>query len=98
MIRFQVSRAGEPHGAAGPCARAPARGERGQRHFLLYGATGSGKTEVYLQAAGEALGRGHGVIVLVPEIALAPQIVGRFRARWGQGGDHPLVADGCRAP
>ena len=52
-------------------------------HFLLYGATGSGKTEVYLQAAGEALGRGHGVIVLVPEIALAPQIVGRFRARFG---------------
>ena len=52
-------------------------------HFLLYGATGSGKTEVYLQAAGEALRRGLGVIVLVPEIALAPQTVGRFRARFG---------------
>ena len=52
-------------------------------HFLLYGATGSGKTEVYLQAAGDALGRGLGVIVLVPEIALAPQTVGRFRARFG---------------
>jgi primosomal protein N' (replication factor Y) (superfamily II helicase) len=52
-------------------------------HFLLYGATGSGKTEVYLQAAGEALQRDLGVIVLVPEIALAPQTVGRFRARFG---------------
>jgi primosomal protein N' (replication factor Y) len=52
-------------------------------HFLLYGATGSGKTEVYLQAAADALERGLGVIVLVPEIALAPQTVGRFRARFG---------------
>jgi primosomal protein N' (replication factor Y) (superfamily II helicase) len=52
-------------------------------HFLLYGATGSGKTEVYLQAAAAALERGLGVIVLVPEIALAPQTVGRFRARFG---------------
>jgi primosomal protein N' (replication factor Y) len=55
----------------------------GGSHFLLYGATGSGKTEVYLQAAGDALERGLGVIVLVPEIALAPQTVGRFRARFG---------------
>ncbi len=52
-------------------------------HFLLYGATGSGKTEVYLQAAAASLERGLGVIVLVPEIALAPQTVGRFRARFG---------------
>jgi primosomal protein N' (replication factor Y) (superfamily II helicase) len=51
--------------------------------FLLYGPTGSGKTEVYLQAAAAALGRGLGTIVLVPEIALAPQTVGRFRARFG---------------
>jgi len=53
-------------------------------HFLLYGATGSGKTEVYLQAAAAALERGLGVIVLVPEIALAPQTLGRFRARFGE--------------
>src|SRR5919197_965649 len=51
--------------------------------FLLYGPTGSGKTEVYLQAAAATLERGLGTIVLVPEIALAPQTVGRFRARFG---------------
>jgi primosomal protein N' (replication factor Y) (superfamily II helicase) len=51
--------------------------------FLLYGATGSGKTEVYLQACAAALERGLGAIVLVPEIALTPQTVGRFEARFG---------------
>jgi primosomal protein N' (replication factor Y) len=55
----------------------------GGGHFLLHGATGSGKTEVYLQACAAALERGLGAIVLVPEIALAPQTVGRFRARFG---------------
>jgi primosomal protein N' (replication factor Y) len=52
-------------------------------NFLLYGPTGSGKTEVYLQACAAALERGLGAIVLVPEIALAPQTVGRVRARFG---------------
>jgi primosomal protein N' (replication factor Y) (superfamily II helicase) len=52
-------------------------------NFLLHGATGSGKTEVYLQACAAALERGKGAIVLVPEIALAPQTVGRLRARFG---------------
>ncbi|MGZ8686897.1 MAG: replication restart helicase PriA [Gaiellaceae bacterium] len=52
-------------------------------HLLLVGPTGSGKTEVYLQACAAALERGLGTIVLVPEIALAPQTVGRFRQRFG---------------
>jgi primosomal protein N' (replication factor Y) len=52
-------------------------------HVLLEGPTGSGKTEVYLQACAAALDRGLGTIVLVPEIALAPQTVGRFRRRFG---------------
>ena len=53
-------------------------------NFLLWGATGSGKTEVYLQACAAALERGLGAIVLVPEIALTPQTVGRFVARFGE--------------
>ncbi|HEY3205508.1 MAG TPA: primosomal protein N' [Gaiellaceae bacterium] len=52
-------------------------------HFLLYGETGSGKTEVYLRACAAALERGRTAIVLVPEIALTPQALGRFRARFG---------------
>jgi primosomal protein N' (replication factor Y) (superfamily II helicase) len=52
-------------------------------NLLLHGATGSGKTEVYLRACAAALERGLGAIVLVPEIALTPQAVGRFRARFG---------------
>ena len=50
--------------------------------ILLYGVTGSGKTEVYLQAIAHALGKGFGSIVLVPEISLTPQLVGRFRDRF----------------
>jgi primosomal protein N' (replication factor Y) len=51
--------------------------------FLLFGVTGSGKTEVYLRAIAACLERGRGAVVLVPEIALTPQLVQRFRARFG---------------
>jgi len=51
--------------------------------FLLHGVTGSGKTEVYLRCIAGLTGTGRGAIVLVPEIALTPQLLGRFRRRFG---------------
>src|SRR5690606_2229383 len=51
--------------------------------ILLYGVTGSGKTEIYLQAIAQCLERGEEAIVLVPEIALTPQTTERFRSRFG---------------
>ena len=61
--------------------------ERKAQPFLLHGVTGSGKTEIYLRAAEEAVRRGGQALILVPEIALTPQTVRRFLARFpGQVG------------
>ncbi|WP_165044428.1 primosomal protein N' [Adlercreutzia sp. ZJ138] len=65
--------------AAIDAARKRARGEV----VLVDGVTGSGKTEVYLQAIEAALAAGHTACVLVPEISLTPQTVARFRGRFG---------------
>jgi primosomal protein N' (replication factor Y) (superfamily II helicase) len=77
-----------------PAALSPAQAEalaaitgpmRAARHetILLFGVTGSGKTEVYLQAVEETISFGRQAIVLVPEISLTPQTCDRFRARFG---------------
>ena len=66
--------------------------------ILLFGVTGSGKTEVYLQAIAAVLEKGRGAIVLVPEIALTPQTVQRFAARFGENIAvlHSALSDGER--
>lgn len=66
--------------------------------LLLHGVTGSGKTEVYLQAIAFELEKGHGAIVMVPEIALTPQTVQRFASRFGDRVAvlHSALSDGER--
>lgn len=66
-------------------ALAVIRAARGQapKAVLLHGVTGSGKTDVYLAAIAEVLAAGETALLLVPEIALTPQLVARFRARFG---------------
>ncbi|HEX6989463.1 MAG TPA: primosomal protein N', partial [Bacillota bacterium] len=68
------------------------------RGFLLEGVTGSGKTEVYLHAVRDALARGRGAIVLVPEISLTPQVIDRFKRALGRPVAvlHSALSDGER--
>ena len=67
--------------------------------LLLWGVTGAGKTEVYLQAAARECGRGRSVLLLAPEIGLIPQLLDRCRARFGSGviEYHSGMGDGERA-
>jgi primosomal protein N' (replication factor Y) (superfamily II helicase) len=96
-----VARGGLLPGAASPPALTPAQAEAvaaltgalgAFQPFLLHGVTGSGKTEVYLHLIARARDAGRGALVLVPEIALTPQLAGRFRARFG--GDVALLHSG----
>lgn len=69
--------------------------------LLLQGVTGSGKTEVYLQAAARAMARGRGVLILVPEISLTPQTMARFKGRFADTPEavailHSAMSDGER--
>jgi len=68
------------------------------RPVLLFGVTGSGKTEVYLQAIARELAAGRGAIVMVPEISLTPQTVRRFASRFGDKVAvlHSALSDGER--
>lgn len=73
-------------------AESPRQTAEEGKPLLLHGVTGSGKTEVYLQAIAHSLSQGKGAIVLVPEISLTPQTVERFKARFSSPPLKTLVA------
>ncbi len=72
---------------------------RSYRTYLLHGVTGSGKTEIYLHAVRETIQQGQTVLILIPEISLTPQVVSRFKERFGEriAVLHSGMADGERA-
>jgi len=97
LVRSDTERDEAPPAAPGPTAApypltpgqravleqlAPSLASREYAPWLLFGATGSGKTEVYFQAAHEVLRQGRGVIHLVPEIGLTPMLVDKVRRRF----------------
>ena len=94
----------EQQAALGAIAELAARrktqdgGMSSSRALLLHGVTGSGKTEVYLQAIARELEAGRGAIVMVPEISLTPQTVQRFASRFGDTVAvlHSALSDGER--
>lgn len=87
-----------PQECEGEAKRPTGSRPHGPKPLLLLGVTGSGKTEVYLQAIAHVLELGGGAIVLVPEIALTPQTVQRFAARFGEriAVLHSALSDGER--
>ncbi|KRG76984.1 primosome assembly protein PriA [Stenotrophomonas ginsengisoli] len=104
--RVALAAAPIPVAAAGPvpnaeqaAAVAAIQAATGFQPFLLDGVTGSGKTEVYLQAISACLAAGRQALVLVPEIGLTPQTLARFRQRLGVPVHtlHSGMADGARA-
>lgn len=75
--------------------------EKDSRPILLQGVTGSGKTEVYMQAAAQVVEQGKGVLILVPEISLTPQTMSRFKSRFADNPGsvailHSAMSDGER--
>ena len=88
---------GEAQAGAVRVLRAAA--QHGAGNFLLDGVTGSGKTEVYLQACAEVLAQGGAVLVLCPEIGLTPQLLERFEQRFAApiAGLHSGLTDSQRA-
>ena len=99
VVREGVELTPDQRAVLGPVVGSlPARGGSAGASYLLHGVTGSGKTEVYLEASRETLARGRGAIVLVPEIALTPQTMDRFRRRFGDSVAllHSRMAAGAR--
>ena len=99
MPKFEVVSEYQPAGDQPEAIDALAKGvEMGLQEQTLMGVTGSGKTEVYLQAIERTLAEGRRAIVLVPEISLTPQTVARFRGRFGDAVAvmHSRMSDGER--